>query len=80
MGERLLGTDMIYHRKPDPTILGVGKNLDEERSRKHIKSTVNLAKGCKIEFSQRDVYSVNNDIKKVEKYVQILCEETESAY
>lgn len=80
MGERLLGTDIIYHRKPDPTILGVGKNLDEERLRKHIKATVSSAKGCKIEFSQRDVYSVNNDIKKVKKYVQILREETENAY
>lgn len=80
MGERLAGGQIIYHRKPDPTILGVGKTLDENRLRKHIRTTVEAAEGCKIEFTQRDVYSVNSDVAKVKRYVQILREETEDAY
>ena len=80
MGEKLSRSGIIYHRKPDPTILGVGAALDEDRLRKHIKSTVDSAKGCKIEFSQRDVYTVNKDERKVARYVEIVREESEEAY
>lgn len=80
MGERLCGSSVIYHRKPDPTILGVGSALDEDRLRKHIRATVKAAEGCTIEFSQRDVYSVSKSAEKVKRYVQILREETENAY
>ena len=30
MGEKLRGTKVIYHRKPSPNFIGVGKELDEE--------------------------------------------------
>jgi hypothetical protein len=75
MGERLAGTKIIYHRKPSANYLGVGDKLDEDGLRAHIRKTLDCAKGCTIEFTQRDVYTINHDIPKVKKYVDIIREE-----
>jgi hypothetical protein len=75
MGERLGGTNIIYHRKPDATFLGVGTVLDEDSFRANIRKTLDCAKKCTIEFTQRDVYTVNHDISKVKRYVEIIKEE-----
>ena len=72
MGERLAGTNIIYHRKPDATYLGLGKTLDEDALRKCIQKTLDSAKDCTIEFTQRDVYTVNRDISKVKRYVDVI--------
>lgn len=77
MGEQLRGRKIVYHRKPSPNFLGVGENLDEDALRKHIRKTLDAAKGCTLEFTQRDVYTVNRDIGKVKRYVDILREECE---
>ena len=74
MAEQLRGSGIIYHRKPSPTYLGVGTNLDEDAFRKHIEKTVKTACGCKLEICQRDVYTVNNDMNKVRRYVEIIRE------
>ncbi len=75
MGEILRGRDIVYHRKPAPQFLGVGTTLDEDAFRAHIKKTVEAASGCSLEFTQRDVYTVNRDIGKVRRYVEIVREE-----
>ena len=72
MGERLCGSNIVYHRKPRATYLGVGTSLDEEGLRASIRKTLDCAKGCTIEFTQRDVYTVNNDVNKVKRYVDIV--------
>ena len=77
MGEALKGSGIVYHRKPSPNFLGVGSALDEDALRKHIAQTVKRAKGCELEFTQRDVYTVGGDMQKVARYVQIIREETE---
>ena len=74
MAEQLRGSGIIYHRKPSPNYLGVGAKLDEDAFRKHIEKTVKTAKGCKLEICQRDVYTVNKDMDKVRRYVQIIRE------
>ena len=74
MAEQLRGSGIIYHRKPSPTYLGVGTSLDEDAFRKHIEKTVKTANGCKLEICQRDVYTVNNDMNKVRRYVEIIRE------
>ena len=74
MAEQLRDSGIIYHRKPSPNYLGVGAKLDEDAFRKHIEKTVKTAKGCKLEICQRDVYTVNKDIDKVRRYVQIIRE------
>lgn len=75
MGERLAGKNVVYHRKPDPNFLGVGDILDEEGLRSHIKTTLDAAKGCALEFTQRDVYQVSKSPEKVRRYVEIIREE-----
>lgn len=74
MAEQLRGSGIIYHRKPSPNYLGVGAKLDEDAFRNHIEKTVKTAKGCKLEICQRDVYTVNKDMDKVRRYVQIIRE------
>ena len=74
MAEQLRGTNIIYHRKPSPNYLGVGTRLDEEGFREHIRKTLQTAQGCHVEITQRDVYTVGNDLDKVRRYVQIIRE------
>jgi len=80
MGEKLQNTNIIYHRKPSPNYLGVGSVFDESAFKEHIRKTINAAKGCKVEFTQRDVYTINNDVDKVKNYVKIIREESENCY
>ena len=75
MGERLRGSRVIYHRKPSPNYLGTGTVLDEEAFRAHIRKSLKAAKGCEMEITQRDVYTINRDIPKAKKYVDIIKEE-----
>ena len=75
MGERLRGSNVIFHRKPSPNFLGVGSKLDEEAFRKTLRATLHAARGCKLEITQRDVYTINHDIPKAKRYVDIIKEE-----
>lgn len=75
MGERLRGSRVIYHRKPSPNYLGTGTVLDEEAFRVHIRKSLQAAKGCEMEITQRDVYTINRDIPKAKRYVDIIKEE-----
>lgn len=72
MGERLRGSQIIYHRKPSPNYLGVGSVFDEDGYSKHIIKTLMAAKGCKLEFAFRDVYTLCGDREKPRKAVKIL--------
>ena len=75
MGERLRGSNVIFHRKPSPNYLGMGTVLDEETLRNHIRKSLIAARGCKMEITQRDVYTINKDISKAKRYVDIIKEE-----
>ena len=75
MGQQLANTNIIYHRKPMANYLGVGTNLDEDGVRKYIRKTLDCARDCTLEFTQRDVYTVNHNPKKVKRYVEIIHEE-----
>ena len=72
MGERLKGSKTIFHRKPSPNYLGVGTVLDEEAVRESIRKTMKASEGCKLEITQRDVYTINKDTKKAKRYVDII--------
>lgn len=78
MGERLCKSNIIFHRKPSPNYLGVEKNLDEEAFRLHIRETLQFAKGCKLEITQRDVYTIDNNTDKAKRYIDIIKEEIQS--
>jgi len=74
IGEALRGTRIIYHRKPSPNFIGVGKELDETAFRQHILKTIKCAKGCKLEFSFRDVYTLEGNAQKPRQAVHIIRE------
>jgi len=74
MGEALLGRRTIFHRKPSPNFIGVGKALDEQAFRRHIRHTLECARGCKLEFSFRDVYTLEGNPAKPRRAVQIVRE------
>ena len=78
MGEKLQGSKVIYHRKPSPNFLGVNAVLDEEAFRAHIRKSLHAAKGCKMEITQRDVYTIHNDLAKARRYVEIIRQEIEN--
>lgn len=78
MGERLQGSKVIFHRKPSPNFLGVNAVLDEEAFREHIRKSLHAARGCKMEITQRDVYTIHNDIAKARRYVEIIRQEIEN--
>lgn len=80
MGEQLAGSKVIFHRKPSPNYLGVGQSLEEEAFRKHIRESLNAARGCKMEITQRDVYTINHDIGKAKRYIDIIREEIENEW
>lgn len=72
MGEALKGSNVIYHRKPSPNYIGVGKELDEDAYSEHIKKTLLCARGCKLEFSFRDVYTLGGQTDKPKRAVEIV--------
>lgn len=74
MGEALAGSKTIFHRKPSPMFIGVGKELDEVAYRQHILATLTAAKNCKLEFSFRDIYNLGGDPEKPRRAVQIIRE------
>jgi len=75
MGEKLQGSKVIYLRKPSPNFLGVGTTLDEEGFRAAMRRTLRAARGCKLEIAQRDVYTINHDVAKARRYMDIIKEE-----
>ena len=77
MAERLRGSHTIYHRKPSPNYLGVNPELDEEAFRAHIRKTLQTARGCHVEITQRDVYTIHHNEDKARRYVAIIREEIE---
>ena len=75
MGEQLKGKKIVYHRKPSPNYLGVNPVLDETAFRKHIQTTLKAARGCQLEITQRDVYTIHNNEQKANRYIQIIRDE-----
>jgi len=74
MAQQLRGSGIIYHRKPSPNFLGVGTTLDEDAIREHFEKTIKTARGCNLEITQRDVCTINNDLSKARRYVEIIRE------
>ena len=74
MGEALRGSRTIYHRKPSPNFIGVGRDLDEEAFTRHICHTLECARGCRLEFSFRDVYTLEGNRDKPRRAVQLIRE------
>jgi hypothetical protein len=71
MGEALQGTEIVFSRKPDPNFLSVDEKLDEEAWAKHIRESLEAARGVLVEFIIRDVYTVHGNINNARRAVEI---------
>ena len=80
MGERLRGSDVIFHRKPSPNYMGVDKVFNESGFREHFGKTLKAARGCKLEISYRDVYTLCGDPDRARNMVRIMREMIEDAW
>lgn len=72
MGNELRGKNIIFHRKPSANYIGVDKALDETAVCKEMNETLYFARGCHLEITQRDVYTVHHDELKVRRYVELI--------
>ena len=80
MGEVLRGTKITYHRKPFPNFFSDSAVFDEEAFRKHMLRTVKAARGCPLEVTFRDIYSVYGEPRRLARAVEITREVFADAY
>lgn len=72
MGEALRGRRVIYHRKPSPNFFSAGHDLDEAAISAYFLKTLQAARGCKLEFSFRDIYTLEGNPAKLRQAVSLL--------
>jgi len=80
MGDVLRKVPVVYHRKPSPNFLGVDKVFDESGFREHITKTIKAARGCHLEFSIRDVYSLQGEKGRAKQAYRIIKDLIERHY
>ena len=72
IGDKLRGKNIIYHRKPHPNYLAIDKEFDEKGFAAHIEKTLKAARGCCFEISYRDVYSLQGEIYRGKRAVEVI--------
>jgi len=82
MADALAGTGIVYSRKPNPNLLGVDVNLDEEAWAAEIRETLEITTGKNIplEFVVRDVYTMHGNLGKARRAVEIARAEIDRFY
>lgn len=82
MAEVLSNTGIVFSRKPDPNILGVSVELNEEIWAEEIRTTLEIVadKNIPFEFVVRDVYSMHGNLKKAARAVEIAKQEIDKFY
>ncbi len=69
-----LGRDIVYSRKPNPSLISTG-NFDEAVIRRDLRKTLDTARGCRLEIVMKDVHTLNNEPERLSRWVQIAREE-----
>jgi len=72
IGDKLRCTNIIYHRKPSPNTVAAPGTFDEVMYAEHIVKTLKAAKGCKLEFSLRDIYSLGGEKTRANRVVRLI--------
>ncbi|MHB9130220.1 MAG: uroporphyrinogen decarboxylase/cobalamine-independent methonine synthase family protein [Armatimonadota bacterium] len=82
MADALTGTGIVYSRKPNPNLLGVDVQLDEDAWAAEIRTTLEITAGKNIplEFVVRDVYSMHGNLNKPRRAVEIARGEIDKFY
>ena len=72
IGDKLRGKNITYHRKPFPNHLAIDKEFNEKAFAEHIEKSLKAARGCFFEISYRDVYSLQGEIYRGKRAVQVI--------
>ena len=82
MAEKLHGKGIVYVRKPNPNLLGVDVELDEEAWRAAIATTLKVTQkyNVPVAFSVGDVYTLHGNLGKAKRAVDIANEEIDKVY
>ena len=70
MGEKL-GKQIVYSRKPKPWLIS-GDQVDWDALEKDLDETVRAARKCNLEIIFRDVYRINGDRPRLNKWVDLV--------
>lgn len=65
-----LGKDFVHCKKPNPAFIS-GKAANWEKAKEDIEASFKACPNGNIEFVVRDVYDVNNDIKRIADWVSM---------
>lgn len=73
MAEAMAGKGLIFSRKPNPNLLGVDVQLNEEAWATEIRETLEITAGknLPLEFVVRDVYSMHGNLDKPRRAVEL---------
>ena len=71
MADALRGTPIVFSRKPNPNLLGVDVQLNEEAWAKEIRDTLQHTRWVLKEFLVRDVYTLHCNLGKARRAVEI---------
>jgi hypothetical protein len=73
MADMLEGTGIVFSRKPNPNLLSVDVNLDEEAWTAEIRETLQIVagRGIPLELVVRDVYTMHGNLGKARRAVEI---------
>ena len=75
-GLELGAGDYVLSVKPNPAILAED-GLNETRARQEIRTLLDQAEGCQVEFIMKDISTVNNDPPRLWRWAQIAMEEVQ---
>jgi hypothetical protein len=65
-----LGSDYVHCKKPNPAFIS-GAAVDWENARKDLQDTFDACPGGNMEIVVRDVYDINDDMKRLPEWVKM---------
>ena len=73
MAEALDGKGIVFSRKPDPNLLSVFRDLDEDAWKKEIRKTIDIVTRHTLPFSfvVRDVYTMHGNVLKSRRATEL---------
>jgi len=74
-----LGSDFIFCRKPNPALISRA-TWDEEAIRADIAETLEVTRGCVVEFAMKDVHTLAGQDWRLGRWVEIAREEIDRTY
>ena len=73
-----LGSDYVYSRKPNPTMISTGR-FDEKQIRQDLGKTLAIARSCRLEIIMKDVHTLHNEPERLPRWVEIARQEIEKS-